>query len=259
MTNLITSPDSKAPIAYITKGKQRIKQNGNSVYLKDGDEFQIELFNPTQNKIKSEIRVNNKSIGPGIIIRPGERVFLERYTSDSKKFLFSTYIVDCNNSQVREAIKLNGDVTVKFYKELPATTSITYHNPYVNYNYYNGTTTPWTSGTFTCGGSTITTAGYSSTWASTNSLSEGTVEYSNKPFKQSSVETGRVEMGSDSKQSFTSDYTNFDQFPSWEILWKILPISQKHLTINDLVVYCGGCGRKKRNGENYCPSCGRKF
>lgn len=36
MTNLITSPDSKAPIAYITKGKQRIKQNGNSVYLKDG-------------------------------------------------------------------------------------------------------------------------------------------------------------------------------------------------------------------------------
>ena len=256
MTNLITSPDSKAPIAYITKGKQRIKQNGNSVYLKDGDEFEIELFNPTQNKIKAEIRVNNKSIGPGIIIRPGERVFLERYTSDSKKFLFSTYIVDDNNNQVREAIKLNGDVTVKFYKELPATTSITYHNPYV---YYNGTTTPWTSGTFTCGGSTITTAGYSSTWASTNSLSEGTVEYSNKPFKQSSVETGRVEMGSDSKQSFTSDYTNFDQFPSWEILWKILPISQKHLTINDLVVYCGGCGRKKRNGENYCPSCGRKF
>ena len=35
MKNL-TVTQSTAPTAYITKGKQRIKQNGETVYLKDG-------------------------------------------------------------------------------------------------------------------------------------------------------------------------------------------------------------------------------
>ena len=35
MKNLTVTQDT-APTAYITKGKQRIKQNGETVYLKDG-------------------------------------------------------------------------------------------------------------------------------------------------------------------------------------------------------------------------------
>jgi len=39
------------PSAFITKGKLRVKQYSQSVYLNNGDEFEIELFNPTQKTI----------------------------------------------------------------------------------------------------------------------------------------------------------------------------------------------------------------
>jgi hypothetical protein len=66
------------PQSFITKSKQRLKQQIDTVYLNDGDEFEIELYNPTQNKVLAKIEMNGNSIGNGIILRPGERVFLER-------------------------------------------------------------------------------------------------------------------------------------------------------------------------------------
>ena len=83
------------PSAYITKNKQRIKQHGQTVYLNDGDEFEIELHNPKNNPILAKILLNGKYIpGGGIVLRPGERVFLERYLDKDRKFLFETYSVD---------------------------------------------------------------------------------------------------------------------------------------------------------------------
>jgi len=41
----------KNPTTRITVGKQRLKQNGSVVYLKDGDEFEVEIFRP-QDKIQ---------------------------------------------------------------------------------------------------------------------------------------------------------------------------------------------------------------
>jgi hypothetical protein len=58
------------PQSFITKGKQRLKQHTDTVYLKDGDEFEIELFNPTSNKVLAKIELNGDSIGSGIILRP---------------------------------------------------------------------------------------------------------------------------------------------------------------------------------------------
>ena len=93
MAKQIASSNSK-PGAWIVspndKGRKSIK-NG-KVFLTDGDEFEIELFNPTQNKVLAKIELNGKSIGSGIILRPGERVFLERYLDEAKKFLFETYV-----------------------------------------------------------------------------------------------------------------------------------------------------------------------
>ena len=105
------------PCAYVTKGKQRMKQFDKSVYLNDGDEFEIELFNPTTNKVLAEIELNGVSIGAGIVLRPGERVFLERYIETARKFLFETYNVSGSNADVKAAIALNGNVSVKFYAE----------------------------------------------------------------------------------------------------------------------------------------------
>jgi hypothetical protein len=88
------------PQSFITKSKQRLKQQIDTVYLNDGDEFEIELYNPTQNKVLAKIEMNGNSIGNGIILRPGERVFLERYLDVAKKFLFETYVVNGNNDEV---------------------------------------------------------------------------------------------------------------------------------------------------------------
>ena len=105
------------PCAYITKNKQRIKQFGQNVYLKDGSEFEIELYNPSRNTVLSKIKINGEFInGGGIILKPGERVFLERYLDVPNKFKFETYTVDSTN-ETMNAIANNGDVEILFYDE----------------------------------------------------------------------------------------------------------------------------------------------
>jgi len=128
------------PTAFITKGKQRLKQFSNKsiVYLHNGDNFEIELFNPTTSKILVKIFIEKQNVSQGgIILRPGERVFIERFLDIDKKFKFSTYEVNGNNSQVKEAIKNNGLIEVKFYKESQISNNY-YYNPYdFAYTYSN--------------------------------------------------------------------------------------------------------------------------
>src|ERR1019366_3664826 len=124
------------PVAYIAIGKQRVKQYDDIVYLKNNQSFEIELFNPTQNKILAKIDLNDNSIGSGIVLRPGERVFLERFLDNSKKFLFETYTVNGSNDEVKKAIANNGNVDVEFYNQwIPSPTY--YSNP-LYYNYTGG-------------------------------------------------------------------------------------------------------------------------
>ena len=86
--------NSDMPCAYITKGRQRIKQFGQNVYLKNGSEFEIELYNPSRQTVLSKIKINGEFInGGGVILRPGERVFLERYIDVPRKFKYETYTV----------------------------------------------------------------------------------------------------------------------------------------------------------------------
>jgi hypothetical protein len=108
---------SDKPCAYITKDKQRVKQFGQNVYLKDGSEFEVELYNPSRKTVLSKIKINGEFIkGGGIILRPGERVFLERYIDVPHKFKFETYTVDSTN-ETMNAIANNGDVEILFYEE----------------------------------------------------------------------------------------------------------------------------------------------
>ena len=53
------------PCAYITKNKQRIKQFGQNVYLKDGSEFEIELYNPSRKTVLSKIKITGEFIAGG--------------------------------------------------------------------------------------------------------------------------------------------------------------------------------------------------
>ena len=262
---------TSAPESFIAKGKQRLKQHENTVYMDNGDEFEIELFNPTQNKVMAEIELNGVSLKSGIVLRPGERVFLERFLDTPEKFKFDTYFVNGNNSDVVDAISKNGKVNVKFYSQkinfnLP---NITYNTGTLTYNTITPTTHYFydaqhyipniTTGTVTYRTTNSNfTNGISSTsdsFLSQSSLSEPT------PLRKSkSLETGRVEKGSKSDQSFTYDQTTFNTYSSWTSEWHIKPKSTKPVMKEELVVYCTECGSKrKKDTFRYCPHCGNKF
>src|ERR1039458_9402684 len=104
----------------IAKSRIRLHKTAGSLptyYLENGTEFQLELFNPTSDTILAKIEMNGKSISQGgLVLKPGVRVFLDRYLDVAKKFKFDTYEVS-NTSEVKKAIAENGDLKVQFFKE----------------------------------------------------------------------------------------------------------------------------------------------
>lgn len=119
-----TSGD-KSPTANLAINRSRVKKYGKndsipSYYLEKGQEFQIELYNPTQDKVLTTIKLNNTAISGGLVLRPGERVFLDRFLDTNKKFLFDTYTVE-NTKSSKNAIEPNGDVEIAFFKEIKST------------------------------------------------------------------------------------------------------------------------------------------
>ena len=249
------------PCAYITKNKQRIKQFGQNVYLKDGSEFEIELYNPSRNTVLSKIKINGNFIsGGGIILRPGERVFLERYLDVRRKFKFETYSVDSTN-ETMNAIANNGDVEILFYEEediidvrlnsYPWTNDYTYINRDIN----TGGSYPRYGVTFTTSNTVINSADANINLTSLNT-SNDTV---NRPLtkKSKSIETGRVEKGSSSNQEFNSVSKNFNSWTVSTSVWKLLPESQRPVEKRDLIEKCPRCSTKvKKSSWKFCPECG---
>jgi hypothetical protein len=253
----------KFPSAHITTGKQRLKQNGSSVYLNNGEEFEVEIFNPKSNSVLAKIKINGNYLsGGGIIVRPGQRVFLERYLNEARKFKFEVYEVNSSSKEVQEAIKNNGEVIVEFYDE-------TIYKDRPNITLSNGGSY-WTND-YLYGGINSTTTGdfklYNNSFI-TNSASLNTdVDYSSSLNLRKSLqtdrfkETGRIEKGSDSKQEFESVDMDFNVYPSNYSTWRILPLSEKPYTAKEVnVLYCTNCGvRRKKDTHKFCPNCGTKF
>lgn len=250
------------PTVFVTQNRQRVKQyNNDTVYLKDGDEFELELFNPTSSKVLAKIKINDQDLGSGIVLRPGERVFLERYLNEAKKFVFETYHVDRNDPNVQRAIADNGDVRVEFYQEAynqPVIyTSGTYiYNP-SDWNIENPSIFYCDSGSskgFNPGDNTVTFSASNCCSNTGPDINLDSVQFS------ADLETGRIEKGDHSDQQFEYDSTSFNSWPTWTGQWKILPMSQKAITREEISVYCTGCGAKrKKNSHKFCPHCGTKF
>lgn len=260
------------PCAYITQGKHRLKQYGQNVYMKNGSEFELELFNPKQSTVLSKIKINGSYIcGGGIVLRPGERVYLERYLDDARKFLFETYNVDGNSSEVLKAIQNNGEVTVEFFDEyVKPNINIRTPLPQNDYLWYNKDFTYFKTnigGSFSNPTFTTSSGNYSST---SNSVGDISCSYTstlgfNSNFEsgtksKKSIETGRVEKGSNSGQKFTTVDKDFNSYTTLISTWKILPESQKPYESKDIKVYCTNCGTKrKKDTFKFCPNCGEKF
>jgi len=268
------------PTLFVTKDKHRVKQYENHViYLKDGEEFELELFNPTTKKVLAKIKLNDEYLDSGIVLRPGERVFLERYLNEARKFIFSTYTVDKKDPNVQKAIKDNGKVEVEFYQEQP-NNNIVYLNNGYTYDWWQNPD-PWVSNpsVYYCGNTTSINVG-SSDGAHTLTSGADVGDMGIQAFNCSCdinvsgsmergldadppldmQETGRVEKGANSNQSFEYDSTSFNTWVSWRQSWTILPLSQKAFVKEDLKIFCTECGAKRKKGSfKFCPHCGNKY
>lgn len=281
------------PTVNVAINKSRLKtytKDGKpTYYLKNGTEFQIEVFNPTNGMISARISLNGKKIGQGgLVLRPGERVFLDRYIDIPKKFRFETYEVS-DTSEVRKAIENNGDLTVTFHKEYEVPVFYDF-----NYDKYHRKITPWNEPihpwntpsssnpyTFYCGTTSVSndmsssvgtdsfgTASLGLTGALGASEGRGFAS-SSEPTKSlkrtlrtrtKKVETGRVEEGSHSSQKFSQVHIQFNDIPFKTYEFNILPESTKPITSKEINKrkYCYNCGSKVKSNYKFCPSCGSK-
>ena len=255
--NTNNNPEPKAWIA--TDGSRKKIKNDNNVYLKDQEQFEIELFNPTTNKVLAKISINGKFVSDsGLVLNPGQRYFMKRFIDENKAFLFSTYEVDSTDEESKKAIADNGKVEVYFYSEYKWTnnqnTGLVYwggtFNP-TNYNptYYGGTLTGTSNITalFTnCSNTSFTNAGSVNTGITNTGSSNN-------------IETGRVDKGNVTDQTFGKDHGTYNAFHSFLSSYQLLPESRMPLEVTDIKVYCTECGKKAGNTDNFCAKCGNNL
>ena len=288
------------PTAMIAVNKSRLKVYKNTgdmptYYLQKGQEFQIELFNPTTDVILAKIILNGNPISQGgLVLNPGQRVFLDRYLDVAKKFLFDTYEVS-NSEEVKKAIEKNGDFKVEFYRErIP---NYFTNNPNITLFGSSGTARGFGGSSINGYSSSIpngnvnltsnsghigTTALYSSSvdtnffdqnasnsiptldsmddTLSLDSIPDVTRFSKTLKSRSKSIETGRVEQGSVSNQKVVTVDKKFEYLAFHTIEYKMLPVSQKINTVDDIQVkvYCTNCGAKLGKGHKFCGQCGTK-
>ncbi len=251
-------------LAKLAVNKSLLKEYSNSsndriVYMNDGTEFQIQIFNPYTYTIGISISFNGNQMPNMLVLKPGQRIWLERYLNESRKFLFETYEVN-NSKSTRKAIAKNGEIELKFFEEKKQQqTFIKSFNNYVDPVYLFGSE-------YNSVASTGYNANYGSTAYNVLSANESSLDLkigtnSKVNFCNSrSIETGRVERGGYSNQEFKNVYNEFENFPFKIETIKILPESTKQINPNDLQKrYCFNCGRKINQKFKFCPYCGTKL
>jgi hypothetical protein len=225
-----------------TKGK---------VYLNDGEEFQIELYNPLTQCALADIKLNGNSISKGgLVLRPGERFYLDCFIDDKKKFVFGTYEVEATDESM-ESITKNGLLEVYFYKESAKSIDRSRFDRLIVERHYYPYTNPWTPTWVTtpnvyCGTvNSISTSGYynnvtiGTTTNSTLSIGDN-IQLNNSSsipigrVEKDSFETGRVEKGSDSKQEFDEVDIDFDNFYISSTILELLPESRRPIETKEL-------------------------
>ena len=254
------------PEVHVTVNKHRQRLINDQVFIKNGSDFELELFNKETETVYVGITIEGKEEGSKLILRAGERVFVERYIEDNKKLNFSTYNVDENNKEVDKAIAKNGLIELHFYVE---------DKPdWNNYNWVN--TGPWDSTTYTAntmniqcntttdfdGSCTTDTVGMASnTMSGLDSLDDTDRSMMNRAVKGSrklsaQKETGKIEKGDISDQHFNKKFLDINLFYIGMQTIKLLPESERQAIKH----YCTACGVKQRKSSwSFCPSCGKAY
>jgi len=96
-------------------------KNKNKVYLNNGDEIQLKVFNPLSTRVGFQLKMNGyESDNAVLVVNPGQTAVIERFIGTNRKIKFNTYTVDKNNPQSKQATKENGKLEVIFYAESTA-------------------------------------------------------------------------------------------------------------------------------------------
>lgn len=257
-----------APGAWVVnsndKGRKSIKKG--KVYLQDKEEFQIELYNPLQQAVLADIKLNGNSISKsGLVLNPGQRFYLDCFIDDRKKFIFNTYEVE-DNDEVQEAIAKNGLLEVFFYKESVVNLSnwsnrfnrviieryypswYPWSYPWGGVYYGTGTFNINSTGVFTTNTNNVIGGTTTNSYCSTNSVDLTNLSSSNSSYfssnsipinssiqtYSSNIETGRIEKGEKSKQKFESVDMDFDNYYIASTIIQLLPESRKPVEVKEL-------------------------
>ena len=256
---------------------------GNDIFLNNGDEFQIRLFNPLTEKIGAQVSINGKTSNHSLVLNPGEDVVIDRFIDEQRRMIFETYQYDSDNKAAKKAVVNNGLIDIKFFKEY-------FPNPtFNNYNYsittnagpggystltssLNGMTglqgpagSIGTSGNIGIGTQSPHNQFYSagvyncSLDFASDYVAENLVK-SSKLSKKSLKETGRVTKGAQSDQNFKNVDVQFESLPFHTILYHLKPMSEKRDDLKEIRQYCECCRfRIKNSNWMYCPKCGNRL
>ena len=200
-----------------------------------------------------------------MVIKPGQRVYLDCFVDDRKKFIFQTYTVDGDQKSL-DAIVDNGLLEVFFYKEQAVTLqnwNDRFHKVIIHeyHPVYYPVYPRWYPTYYTLGTGTITTCNSVNTLTTTSayntsssyggvlnngsygssftncSLTSGSLTsgsaYYNSPVG-GSLETGRVEKGEKSNQQFVDVDMEFEKNYIHHLVYQLLPSSRKPKDINDI-------------------------
>ena len=291
---------SNVLMAKVAVNKSLLKEYNNSeqservVYLNNGDDFQIQLFNPERTTIGAEVYVNGEKLSGILVLKPGERIWLERFTDKSVKFKFSTYNVeDGYSEEVQNAIADNGVITVKFFKErkknywwyddtsnhikvtydnlvndlvcttdtaLKCRNGISVINSFETNSAMNNLLKPESTYSKECTCKLSSEADSISSYSCGSSVNEKSFKdsYGNDNLSNT-IETGRISECGYSSQKFNNVNIDFEYYPFKTEVIKILPVSRKPYNSSDLnKIYCTECGRKLNPKYKFCPYCGTR-
>ena len=296
------SASNPMPTANIAVNKSRIRCYSTAgdlptYYLQKGQEFQIEIFNPTTDVVLAKITLNGNALSQGgLVLNPGQRVFLDRYLDVAKKFLFDTYEVS-KSAEVQKAIEKNGDFKVQFFREQrpqpswPTSGTLHLNNLNGTLRTSNSNNASFFSGNIANCSTSVNPNGIGSNATYSSGLglqsfntSEGSAtldwmdqeqsrgfagaNLSDEPISKSlsksrskkTIETGRVEQGSSSDQTFKYVSKNFEYTAFHSVEYKMLPVSQKITEASEINVkmYCTQCGAKFGRTDNFCATCGNR-
>ena len=163
----------------------------NKIYLRNGDNFQLKIFNPLQERVGVQLKINAAKVDNDLlIINPGQEVTVDRYIGSNNKLTFSAYEIDTTNmsesrvKEVHKAIEKNGILEIIFWNEKKTINSVDLSqlktsNP--DYFTKNLTNIPFYT-TTTYSGSTITISQNGDVVLNGNVKINGTLDINNGSF-----------------------------------------------------------------------------